>query len=206
MCSNRTENSWRSKFYFIIISLSIVLCFWENVYAENVLSANSSKLKSLTVIYEDGESLEVTKPTIRYISNPGYVPTRWSTCDFLKLVKRETVRNVTTQTEKEVKLSDIASIEFKRDESGYYFGIITLLNGKKLVSRSTVLWDLDDDKTSEEYKGCLFELCESDRCPSLIGSVLINGKKGSFKTILHCPRQKSAENISKIIFNYENSR
>jgi hypothetical protein len=202
MCSNRTESSWRSKFYFLIIALYILLCFWGNVCAKNVLTVNSSELNSLTVTYEDGESLEVTKPAIRYVVNPGYTPTRISTCDFIKLVKEETVRNVTTKKEKEIKLSDIASIEFKRKESDWYFGTLTLRDGKELVSKSAVLlWGFDDDKTSEEYRGYKFELYENGNNPVLIGSVVQNGKEGSFESSLFCPRKRSADNISKIVFN-----
>lgn len=202
MWLNSTENSWRNKFYFLIIGFFVVLYCWENVCAENVLTTNSSKLKSLTVIYEDGESLEVTKPTIRYVVNPGYVPTRISTCDFLNLVKKETVRNVTTKKEKKIKLSDIASIEFKRKKANWYFGILTLRDGKKLVSGTALLWGLDNDKTSEEYRGYEFELWENDNNPRLIGSVVKNGKEGSFSTNLFCPRESSADNIVKIVFNH----
>ena len=202
MWLNSTENSWRNKFYFLIIGFFVVLYCWENVYAKNVLTNNSSKLKSLTVIYEDGESIQVTKPAIRYVVNPGYVPAMISSCNFLNLFKEETVRNVTTKKEKKIKLSDIASIEFKRKETNWYFGILTLRDGKKLVSGTVLLWGLDDNKTSEEYRGYKFELWEKDHNPNLIGSVVKNGKEGIFSTQLFCPRKNSADNIVKIVFNY----
>lgn len=163
-------------------------------YASSSFAEEKTKL-SIVVTYLDGVTVSVKNVEFKYQSNPGYVPSRYSTVDRFMLRKKEVKRNISHVLKKEIMLTDIKEIEFfANKDAEKCSGVIRLIDGRELHKRYNMLTYFDDKRTAEEFRG-YYTYTTDD---SLIGTV-DNDSSGFFETELVCPAKKP-DSIMKIVF------
>ena len=95
---------------------------------------NTGNLKSLTIFFEDGQTMEVINPVLKYLTNPGWTPMRYEPTGTIEFIKTTLTRGVKTIDTTRFQFSDIHSIEYLKNKMNECICVLTWRDGKQTLT------------------------------------------------------------------------